>query len=235
MKRTGFTLIELLVVIAIIAILAAILFPVFAQAREEARKTSCLSNLKQIGLANLMYAQDYDETYWNNPWPGLVTVNNVPQPTQGYWDLLQPYIKNTQIFKCPDVNLQLYVGNYPANYLVGYELNELCFGQPTPAADAQFSTPADMAILGEGMNLWSFFYPRTDTDGVQRAYWLYNADFLYGIPRHMGGINAAFADGHAKFSGPPSLTNIGWVWTAYYPNLKLSNATPYSNSSQPCQ
>src|SRR5579872_3878616 len=62
-RRTGFTLIELLVVIAIIAILAAILFPVFARAREQARKTSCLSNLKQIGTASMMYAQDYDENY----------------------------------------------------------------------------------------------------------------------------------------------------------------------------
>src|SRR5207248_4593079 len=68
--RTGFTLIELLVVIAIIAILAAILFPVFAQARERARAVSCLSNTKQLGLAEMMYAQDYDEVYWSCPWPG---------------------------------------------------------------------------------------------------------------------------------------------------------------------
>src|ERR1700676_4164590 len=69
-SRNGFTLIELLVVIAIIAILAAILFPVFARARESAKKTSCLSNTKQIGLAAMMYLNDYDDTYWWNPWPG---------------------------------------------------------------------------------------------------------------------------------------------------------------------
>src|SRR3982074_603449 len=97
MKRRGFTLIELLVVIAIIALLAAILFPVFAQAREKARSISCLSNLKQLGTANMMYAQDYDESFtygcrngwWMNTW----FVN------------LQPYIKNVQMLRCPDDNL----------------------------------------------------------------------------------------------------------------------------------
>jgi len=94
--RKGFTLIELLVVIAIIAILAAILFPVFAKAREKARQTSCLSNMKQLGLATMMYCQDYDEMYptrwkccaglqWPLAWP---------------W-VLEPYINNRQIYICP--------------------------------------------------------------------------------------------------------------------------------------
>src|SRR5438034_11408057 len=86
MKRRGFTLIELLVVIAIIAILAAILFPVFAQAREKARQTSCLSNLKQIGLASMMYRQHYDELFA----PGYYTQ---PQ-TQWFFTLVQPSMKD---------------------------------------------------------------------------------------------------------------------------------------------
>ncbi|MDX1931792.1 MAG: DUF1559 domain-containing protein [Capsulimonadales bacterium] len=97
-KQGGFTLIELLVVIAIIAILAAILFPVFAQAREKARQASCLSNTKQLGLAMLMYAQDYDEIFagsysFPNGW------NVCPQ---FIWaDMIQPYVKNIQLMSCP--------------------------------------------------------------------------------------------------------------------------------------
>ena len=119
MRRTrGFTLIELLVVIAIIAILAAILFPVFARAREAARKATCLSNLKQIALAAIMYAQDYDEVLptasssgsccsahpiapaalWNTTW------NPAAYGAQDYWqlgDVLMPYIKSVDLFNCP--------------------------------------------------------------------------------------------------------------------------------------
>jgi prepilin-type N-terminal cleavage/methylation domain-containing protein len=114
-RKSGFTLIELLVVIAIIAILAAILFPVFARARENARKTSCLSNLKQIGMATIQYAQDYDGHYYahrnkNMPNPiaqqsdaqvaGMTTGG--PEGNRTFWaTLLQPYVKNYQVFACP--------------------------------------------------------------------------------------------------------------------------------------
>jgi len=102
MKRRGFTLIELLVVIAIIAILAAILFPVFARAREQARKTSCLSNCKQLGTAHMMYAQDYDEV--------LVPVATgvCPGPdAYGWADLCYPYIKNEKVFDCPSATWRM--------------------------------------------------------------------------------------------------------------------------------
>src|SRR6058998_2955179 len=108
MRRKGFTLIELLVVIAIIAILAAILFPVFAQAREKARAATCLSNVKQIGTAIAMYVQDYDERYLP-PW-----LYSAQQPEGGGWyqdshgwtwfapQIVYPYHKNFRIYTCPD-------------------------------------------------------------------------------------------------------------------------------------
>jgi len=106
-RQRAFTLIELLVVIAIIAILAAILFPVFAQARDKARQSACLSNAKQIGLAVTMYTNDYDETfYWQKDWA------EVAQLGAGFWGTSYasyvrwpfahaPYIKNTDVYKCP--------------------------------------------------------------------------------------------------------------------------------------
>jgi len=94
-KKQGFTLIELLVVIAIIAILAAILFPVFAKAREKARQASCLSNQKQIGLAFAQYTQDYDEKY------SARDMQTDPNHSMSFRWALQPYIKNTQVWVCP--------------------------------------------------------------------------------------------------------------------------------------
>src|SRR5437870_12943837 len=101
-RGRGFTLIELLVVIAIIAILAAILFPVFAQARDKARSAACLSNLKQIGQALMMYAQDWDEKstwFWNSG-----AADAAKDQLAGYWyQLLLPYTKSVQVFICPSV------------------------------------------------------------------------------------------------------------------------------------
>lgn len=105
-RKQGFTLIELLVVIAIIAILAAILFPVFAQAREQARKISCLSNERQMGLGCLMYSQDYDEVMimgWNGAAPGVLRDNGSVYRNWNPWTKsVQPYIKNLDVLLCPD-------------------------------------------------------------------------------------------------------------------------------------
>ena len=97
MSKKGFTLIELLVVIAIIAILAAILFPVFARAREKARQASCSSNLKQMGLGLAMYLSDYDEMYPNRDQIYYPATSGSPPD----WGILDPYIKNAQLWKCP--------------------------------------------------------------------------------------------------------------------------------------
>jgi prepilin-type N-terminal cleavage/methylation domain-containing protein/prepilin-type processing-associated H-X9-DG protein len=120
-RRSGFTLIELLVVIAIIAILAAILFPVFAQAREKARQSTCLSNMKQQGTAIAMYRQDYDETY---PQAYYYLDNNSSAGGYAQWSgMCQPYVKNWGIFVCPSDRLR---GLAPTNFIG----NNLGFGVP---------------------------------------------------------------------------------------------------------
>ncbi len=115
--RRGFTLIELLVVIAIIAILAAILFPVFAQAREKARQTGCLSNVKQIGLGVQMYTQDYDEMIVRNAYadPPRVPEGDhfVNCSTPRWMDVLQPYVKNVDVFNCPSDPFARITGTLP--------------------------------------------------------------------------------------------------------------------------
>lgn len=111
-RTAGFTLIELLVVIAIIAILAAILFPVFGRAREQARKSACLSNLKQLATATLMYTQDYDESFPNANWIGPEAFPPNWYFGQSLKTLLQPYVKNTSVFVCPsDTELAKMMGH----------------------------------------------------------------------------------------------------------------------------
>jgi prepilin-type N-terminal cleavage/methylation domain-containing protein len=198
--RRGFTLIELLVVIAIIAILAAILFPVFAKAREKARQTSCLSNLKQLALASLMYAQDYDEMM-----PGQYGTEGDPTPWSnwddpvncpGGWRIkILPYIKNAQIYQCPSVP------SGPG--LSGYLLNGYC----SMRALAQFQSPSNVILFWEltAPQTWSRKYPNNtggaapnQLDLLDMRKW---ADHV-----HNGGDNNAFADGHAKWLG--TYTNV---------------------------
>ena len=181
--RRGFTLIELLVVIAIIAILAAILFPVFAKAREKARQSSCLSNIKQLALATMQYAQDYDETlpfYGGTP---LMT----PQTR------IQPYLKNLQIWVCPSASAVYGIywdgnagwpptifgprGSYGWNnrFINGVRL-------------AQLQTPAETGMWADSV---------ITTSGTYTILWENNL-YRTAAPHNEGG-NMGFADGHAKW------------------------------------
>jgi len=163
-KRAAFTLIELLVVIAIIAILAAILFPVFAQARDKARAASCLSNAKQIGLAWTMYVQDYDEMYPCNSWDGALmgtTDNDIHKDGRRFtlwmWRIM-PYLKNKQIFVCPsDPN--------PKSGWTGYSTDPTdCWGVPTPISYGHnqhlfgYGGSNKTGCDGEGPQDWAIFY-----------------------------------------------------------------------------
>jgi len=143
-KPQGFTLIELLVVIAIIAILAAILFPVFAKVREKARQTSCLSNEKQIGLAIYQYVEDYDETCPNglNPYGG----------GQGWAGQVYTYVKSDAVFKCPDDSSVGNVSSYAYNSNVTTKSPTAPAGSPTAVTVAQYNAPAKTVLLAEVAN-----------------------------------------------------------------------------------
>jgi prepilin-type N-terminal cleavage/methylation domain-containing protein/prepilin-type processing-associated H-X9-DG protein len=231
--RKGFTLIELLVVIAIIAILAAILFPVFAKAREKARQSSCLSNVKQISLGVLQYCQDYDEAYPN-------VYNGTTQPNcYGIIQLLDPYTKNTQVHNCPSAD-QVSSLTMLGSRSYAYNLNLF----PSIAAAPKMSQvlrPADIIMMSDAMedgNLpgWllgpSYGWLKTDLDGknCQICGGTHNSMFpgtgsghswqqpgCNFFPRHNGMGNVGFCDGHAKCLSYPAVYNNGvlapmWNW-----------------------
>jgi len=197
MARRGFTLIELLVVIAIIAILAAILFPVFARAREKARQASCGSNMKQIALALKMYVQDYDQRFMC-----------VRQGPGGWAQICQPYVQNWQLFECPSFDTYLRncgpatghgnaasppasnplgVGVYEGGYMLcGWEANGCCY---PGLKESKFEFPATTYMVVEG-NCMGAYWGAFVKDGAPWHHHQY---------RHNEGLNIAYVDGHVKW------------------------------------
>jgi prepilin-type N-terminal cleavage/methylation domain-containing protein/prepilin-type processing-associated H-X9-DG protein len=227
-SRTAFTLIELLVVIAIIAILAAILFPVFAQAREKARQTSCLSNLKQIGVAAMMYVQDYDETYPGGPgvaglwipgpdgtWDQIMTTawgNVAPTNVAGR---LLPYIKNQQIFQDPDDP----TGDRFANKRWQSRFARLSYWWHSGLSQgwSQPQYPAGkLSNPGRPHSLAALTRP-AEVQMVQDNWAAYHTSGAQGQSRW----NICFADGHAKFTHYVDAwvptDQRPWTWNLYNP------------------
>ena len=233
-RRKGFTLIELLVVIAIIAILAAILFPVFARAREAARSTACKSNLKQILLASAMYAQDYDEIIVSS-FGRYKRIN----PANGdnnwvYWPgLIHPYTRNTDIYRCPHWVGVLRPEPFPENAQIvsyGHQHNNMGWGLPAPSL-ALIERPAETIYYSDTgtYGSWATFLAGdVDTmrigmgSGGQRFTRSYvQCSGCPGIPRgccaaqtfvapHSGQGNIGFLDGHVKAMRPSKVLLPFW-------------------------
>ncbi|PQV64287.1 hypothetical protein B1R32_106133 [Abditibacterium utsteinense] len=210
----GFTLIELLVVISIIALLAAILFPVFGRARESARKTSCLNNLKQIGLGWQQYAQDYDEKVMR------LSTSGGPSKTFYWWGsfdgttlresegLLQPYMRSAQIQACPSFDNRLRVVTGLTGYAYNQNLSPSSYGpapsyteMPIPVGLSQIQTPADTVVFADSARINT-----TDKTTLEGNTYLGRASLSYPYPtfhgRHNGMGNVLFCDGHAKAMKP---------------------------------
>jgi prepilin-type N-terminal cleavage/methylation domain-containing protein/prepilin-type processing-associated H-X9-DG protein len=203
-QRVGFTLIELLVVIAIIALLAAILFPVFARARENARKSSCLNNLKQLSVGFMQYTQDYDETLPNlggysaaadsgqwivtpSPVGTACSPNNTSTtiaPCRPELGSIYSYVKNTQVYICPS-------DTYGVKKKLSYSMNSQCASSGSPIyagrsiADAKKPSET-IFLMDEGLTL---------NDG----YFVYGSANDKASLIHLGGANNAYLDGHVKW------------------------------------
>ena len=229
-KKLAFTLIELLVVIAIIALLAAILFPVFSRARENARRSSCLSNMRQVGLGLLQYTQDYDEKLVRS-WSG---TNNQASDAQRYkWmDAIFPYIKSEQVFTCPSDSFKAF--GYPYRFRDGlkygsYAINTAYWGEDliqSPAGGdnmslAAIQDAAGCVWIGEGGGHFEVAWENkseqpdveVDPTGLRYMDWL--------VERHLSTTSVLFCDGHAKAVKLDSLAKKNSA--GYYPAFTVQD------------
>ena len=236
-RSSGFTLIELLVVIAIIAILAAILFPVFARARENARRSSCQSNLKQIGLGLFQYLQDYDERF-----PQVIgTVPySVGGPPTGWADSIQPYLKSLQIYQCPsettpptnDAGSAASTTSY-SDYFYNAQLSWNGTNYRTGISQAALESSSLTISLGDGNGATGNSTARfrtiggdatngcigntTDTQPPQPAAAGLAGTLCGGGERHLEGMNLAFTDGHVKWYKSAGINSSSKIYNTVTP------------------
>ncbi|MES2464719.1 MAG: DUF1559 domain-containing protein [Armatimonadota bacterium] len=244
-KRGAFTLIELLVVIAIIAILASILFPVFAQAREKARQTACLNNTKQLGLGIMQYVQDYDDTY---PMGGFTTPAGAGPEVAAinrWFKAIVPYTKSSAIRVCPSAMADASANPDKSNYGIRSDICQYAARGGRPMADIK-NTSGTM-LLCETLRVdyskvnrtdpgsWvkaedTNKYPEWDVNGL---YWesdgsvfstqsALNAD-RWPAGRHQGFVNIAFCDGHSKAMRVDQLTGVTAARPDGYPYMDPQN------------
>lgn len=213
-RKVGFTLIELLVVIAIIAILAAILFPVFARARENARRSSCQSNLKQLGLGIVQYVQDYDERY-----PGAASGDSAN--SKGWASQIYPYVKSTGIYICPDDSTTGRKVSYAMNYAIYRGIAPTYSNNDNGLHVAEIVAPALTNLAYEASNASLFGHGIDTLDPSATPVTASNAaGYVNGNPgdisnRHDSsttttfGAEFLFADGHVKYLLYPRVSLFG--------------------------